>query len=54
MRINRALGFIILVITLKFFLSSAFSAFHSMTATAFSTAESILLVSKDHADALRR
>ncbi len=33
-------------------MSSAFTAFHSMTTTGFQTAESVLLVTKEHADAL--
>lgn len=53
MRINRAIGLIIILVALQLILTNAFVAFHSMTATAFSTAESILLVSKDRADALR-
>jgi hypothetical protein len=53
MRINRALGLIIILVALKIILAETMVAFGSASATAFRTAESIMLVAKDEADSRR-
>ncbi len=54
MRINRALGLIIMLVALKIILIDTMQAFGSASATAFRTAESVMLVAKDKADEQRR
>jgi hypothetical protein len=54
MRINRAIGLIIMLIALKFMFVDTLTAFGTASATAFRTAESVLLVAKDTADEQRR
>lgn len=54
MRINRAFGLIIMLVALKIIFVDTLSAFSSTSATAFRTAESVLLVAKTNADNLHR
>jgi hypothetical protein len=54
MKINRALGLIIMLVALKILFIDTLHAFSSASATAFRTAESVMLVAKDKADAERR
>lgn len=54
MRINRALGLIIMMVALKIIFIDTMQAFGSASATAFRTAESVMLVAKDKADEQRR
>ncbi len=54
MRINRAIGLIITLVALKVIFIDTMVAFGSASATAFRTAESVLLVAKDKADEQRR
>jgi hypothetical protein len=51
MKINRALGLIIMLMALKVMFTTTFSAFGSASTTALQTAESVMLVAKDKADA---
>jgi hypothetical protein len=54
MRINRALGLIIMLVALKILFVDTMQAFGSASATTFRTAESVMLVAKDKADEQRR
>lgn len=51
MRINRAFGLIIMLVALKIIFIDVMSAFSSTTTTAFKTAESVMLIAKEKADA---
>lgn len=52
MKINRALGFIILLITLKIFLTTSFFAFNSALTATFHTAETSVQVAEHRLNAL--
>jgi hypothetical protein len=54
MRINRAIGLIIMLVALKIMFIETMQAFGSAGATAFRTAESVMLVAKDEADHRRQ
>jgi hypothetical protein len=54
MKINRAIGLIIMLIALKMLFIDTLIAFSSASATAFRTAESVMLVAKDKADRERQ